>query len=139
MTQEAVVLKNLPDDKAVVAVIRSTACGANCGSCESCIYQNEAHISAANPLNAPAGSKVTIESANSLVYRAAFLVYVLPIAFLIAGYALADLAFNARESVCVLVSFIAMLFGVALLVITQRKKKPISYIIIRIDSRTEDK
>ena len=137
MTQEAVVLNNLPDGRATVAVVRGTACGANCGSCESCIYQSEAHIVAANPLKATAGSKVTIESASSLVYRAAFLVYVVPVVLLIAGYAFADLAVGARESVCVLVSFLAMLIGVAIVVLTQRNKKPISYEIISIDKKAE--
>lgn len=139
MTQEAVVLSNLPDGRATVAVVRGTACGANCGSCESCIYQNESHIVAANPLNAVAGSKVTIESASSLVYRAAIIVYILPVALLIAGYAIADLIFKAAEPVCVVVSFIAMLLGVAAIVFTQRNKKPIPYEIISIDRKAEGK
>lgn len=139
MTQDAVVLKNLPDGRALVAVTRGTACGSNCGSCESCIYQSEAQLTAANPVGAPDGAKVTIRSASALVYRAAFLVYILPIVFLIAGYALADLAFGAQEGICVLAGFAAMLLGAAVIVRTQKNKKPVPYEIISTDRIPEGK
>ena len=36
MTQEAIVTRRLPDGMAEVVVTRGTACGSNCGNCESC-------------------------------------------------------------------------------------------------------
>ena len=41
MTQDAVVTKVLPNGMAEVVVSRGTACGSNCGNCESCVFQNE--------------------------------------------------------------------------------------------------
>ena len=41
MTQDAIVYKRLPNNMAEVVVTRATACGSNCGNCESCIFQNE--------------------------------------------------------------------------------------------------
>ena len=132
MTQDAVVLKTLPGGKAEIAVTRGTACGSSCGSCESCIYANEMHIIASNPVNAQRGQKVEIRSSSSLVYRAAVLVYILPLLLLLAGYFAAS-ALGGNESVCILVSFLAMTAGVIVLVLTQKNKKPIHYEIFRIE------
>ena len=41
MTQDAVVTKVLNNGMAEVVVTRGTACGSNCGNCESCAFQNE--------------------------------------------------------------------------------------------------
>ena len=41
MTQDAVVTKVFPNGMAEVVVARGTACGSNCGNCESCVFQNE--------------------------------------------------------------------------------------------------
>lgn len=132
MTQDAVVLKTLPGGKAEIAVTRSTACGGSCSSCESCIYANEMHIIASNPVDAQRGQKVTIRSSSALVYRAAALVYILPLVLLLAGYFAASML-GGSEGVCILVSFLAMAAGVILLVVTQKNKKPIHYEIFRIE------
>ena len=92
MTQDAVVTKLLPNNMAEVAVTRTTACGGNCGSCESCIFQSELKTPARNLVGARPGQKVVIESKSSSVYKAAMLVYVLPITLVVLGYLLAYLA-----------------------------------------------
>ena len=70
MTQEAIVIRTLPDSRAEVLVKRQTACGNNCGSCESCIYQSELMAVARNQIGAKPGQKVTIATANSKVFSA---------------------------------------------------------------------
>ena len=92
MTQDAVVTKLLPDGMAEVAVARTTACGGSCGSCESCIFQGEIKTLARNLIDAVPGQKVVIASRSSAVFGAAALVYIMPIALFILGYALAYLA-----------------------------------------------
>ena len=62
MTQDAVVIRLLPNNMAEVAVTRATACGGNCGSCESCMFQSELHTEARNLIQAKPGQKVTIET-----------------------------------------------------------------------------
>ena len=74
MTQEAVVTKLLPNQMAVVAVTRMTACGGNCGSCESCIFQSELKTLAHNLVEARPGQRVLIESKSSAIFGAAMLV-----------------------------------------------------------------
>ena len=90
MTQDAVVTKLLPNNMAEVAVARTTACGGNCGSCESCIFQSELKTPARNLVGARPGQKVVIESKSSAVYKAAMLVYLLPITLVVLGYVLAS-------------------------------------------------
>ena len=76
MTQEAIVIRTLPNQMAEVLVKRPTACGGSCGSCESCIYQSELRAFARNLINAAPGQKVTISTESGRVYSAALLVYI---------------------------------------------------------------
>ncbi len=122
MTQDAVVTKLLPNNMAEVLVMRTTACGSNCGSCESCIYQSELKTVARNRIDAKPGQKVLIESKTSLVFNAAMLVYVMPLVLFLIGYALAW-ALGGSEGVCILVSFTALVISGVILVLTQRAKK----------------
>ena len=121
MTQNAVVTKILPDDMAEVAVTRTTACGGNCGNCESCIFQNELRTVAKNRLGAVPGQHVVIESVSSKVYKAVFLVYLLPVILLLVGFSAAYLL-GAGEGVCVLSSFAGLIVGAAVIVLSQRRK-----------------
>lgn len=132
MTQDAVVLKLLPDGMAEVAVTRATACGGNCGSCESCMFQKELKAEARNLIQAQPGQRVTIESKSSRIFGAAVLVYVMPLLFFLLGYAAAAV-FGAGEGIRILVSFAALLVSACVLVLSQRlnkKKKPITFDII---------
>ena len=133
MTQDAVVTRLLPKGMAEVAVARTTACGGNCGSCESCIFQGEIKTVARNLIDARPGQKVVIASKTSTVFRAAALVYLMPIALFILGYALASLA-GAGEGLCIAVSFAALVLSAVILVVSQRAKKnkaPFTFDIIR--------
>ena len=116
MTQDAVVTKLLPDNMAEVAVARTTACGGNCGSCESCIFQSEIKTVARNLIDARPGQKVVIASKSSTVFGAAALVYLMPIVLFLLGYALAFLA-GAAEEICIAVSFAALLLSGVILVV----------------------
>lgn len=122
MTQDAIVTKLLPDNMAEVLVMRTTACGSNCGSCESCIYQSELKTVARNRIDAKPGQKVLIESKTSLVFNAAMLVYVMPLVLFLIGYALAW-ALGGSEGTCILVSFMALVISGVILVLTQRARK----------------
>ena len=122
MTQDAVVTKLLPDNMAEVAVARTTACGGNCGSCESCIFQSEIKTVARNLIDARPGQTVVIARKSSTVFGAAALVYLMPIVLFLLGYALAFLA-GAAEEICIAVSFAALLLSGVILVLSQKHKK----------------
>ena len=132
MTQDAIVVKILPDAMAEVVVARATACGGNCGSCESCMFQTELRAEARNLIQAKPGQRVTISSKSSRIFGAAFLVYVMPLLFFLLGYALAAAA-GAGDGIRIAVSFASLLVSALILVLSQRlnkKKKPITFDII---------
>ena len=132
MTQEGIVVKLFPNDMAEVAVTRMTACGGNCGSCESCMLQSEVKTLAKNHVDARPGERVLIESRSSAVFSAVFLVYVMPLVCFLLGYGAAYLA-GLSEGLCIAFSFIGLAVGAVLLVLSQRRKnrREISYDIIR--------
>ena len=121
MTQDAIVTKLLPNSMAEVVVARSTACGSNCGNCESCIFQSELKAVAKNRINARPGQRVVIESRNSKVFSAAILVYIMPLLLFVAGFAVATLL-GASEGIAILVSFACLVFAAFLLVRSQKNK-----------------
>lgn len=133
MTNEGVVTKLLPNSMAEVAVARSTACGGNCGSCEACAFQNTLKTVASNGLGAVPGQRVIVETSSSVIFGAAALVYIMPLLFFVAGYALAA-ALGAAEGICVLVSFLALALSAVILVLSQRgkKKNDIKFEIVEI-------
>lgn len=133
MTQDAVVTKVFDNGMAEVAVSRGTACGSNCGNCESCVFQNELKAFAKNSIHANCGEKVVIESLSSRIFGAAFLLYIVPFIVFFIGYAVAA-HYALSEGLTILVSFGFFLFAVAVVVIYQRinkKKNPIKFEIIQ--------
>ena len=139
MTQEALVTKLMPDNMAEVLVVRGTACGSNCGNCESCIYQNELKTLARNLISAKPGQQVIIESKTSMVFGAAILVYVMPLILFLMGYAIAY-SFGAAEGACIVASFVGLFIGAAIIVISQRmkKEKTITFDIVRFNNGMEE-
>ena len=137
MTQDAVVTRILSNNMAEVAVVRTTACGGNCPSCESCIFQSELKTLAKNRIGARPGQKVVIETRSKDIFSAAALVYLMPIALLILTYALAALC-GAGEGLRILLSFLAVLASAGILVLTQRSKKNRNKITFEIVRTAEE-
>ena len=135
MTQDAVVFRCLDDERAEVVVTRATACGANCESCEACVYQNELKTVARNLIGARPGQKVLIESKSSKVYGAILLVYIVPILLAVLG-CFSAYAMGASEGICVLCTFLGFLMGAVVTVVTQRlmrDRNPITFDIIKFN------
>ena len=135
MTQDAIVYKCLPNGMAEVVVTRTTACGSNCGNCESCIFQSELKTLAKNSIAARPGQKVIIESKSSKIYKAAMLVYILPMLLMVLGYALGA-AFSAGEGLGIALGFVGLIAGAALIVLSERRKnkEPITFEIVEFNS-----
>ena len=119
MTQDAIVTKLLPNSMAEVVVTRSTACGSNCGNCESYIFQSELKAVAKNRINARPGQRVVIESRTSKVFSAAVLVYVMPMVLFVLGFVIATVL-GASEGLAILVSFLGLILSAVILVQQQR-------------------
>ena len=135
MTQDAVVFRCLDNERAEVVVTGAAACGANCESCEACVYQNELKTVARNLIGARPGQKVLIESKSSKVYGAILLVYIVPILLAVLG-CFAAYAMGASEGICVLCTFLGFLMGAVVTVVTQRlmrDRNPITFDIIKFN------
>ena len=133
MTQDAVVTRVLKNSMAEVAVTRGTACGGNCGNCESCMFQSELKVMAKNLIDAKPGQTVVIESSSKKVFKAVALVYIMPLVLFLAAYA-AGAAVGMSEGVCIALSFAGLVLGAVILVLSQRKNKgrdQITFDIIR--------
>lgn len=133
MVQEAIITKLLPNNMAEVAVVRASACGKNCSSCESCVFQNELKVVAKNHILSTPGHKVLIETESSKIFGAAILVYLFPMIAMIAGYILAaSAAFS--ELLCVFFGFVGLAAGFVVVILVHKKiksNKPISYTIVK--------
>ena len=133
MTQDAVVTRVFKNSMAEVAVTRGTACGGNCGNCESCMFQSELKVLAKNLIDAKPGQTVVIESSSKKVFKAVALVYIMPLVLFLAAYALGA-TLGMSEGVCIALSFAGLVLGAVILVMSQRKSKgkdQISFDIIR--------
>ena len=122
MTQDAIVIKTLPNKMAEVVVARQTACGSNCGSCEACVFQSELRAVAKNRIDAKPGQKVVISSRNAKVFSAAIMVYVMPLVLFLLGFVLANML-GASEGICILVSFLVLCVSACILVQLQKRQK----------------
>ena len=134
MTQYAIIKKLTGPEKAEVEVLRGTACGDDCGSCEVCHYASKIRVEARNAIGAAVGDRVEIETATSRVLGAAVLVYVVPFVLFFIGYAIAALVLGLAEVPAMLVSFafFAVGFVVVVLVGRRHRKNPITYEITNI-------
>ena len=131
MRQDALVIRKLSNGMAEVAVTRGTACGSNCGNCESCIYSSELRAIAVNKINADVGQHVVLESKSSTIYKAEFFVYILPLLLMVFCYAL-SYKLGASEAVCIFSSFVALAVSALILVLTQKNKKNIQHTIVKL-------
>ncbi len=133
MTQFAIVKRLSAPDKAEVEVMRGTACGDECGSCQVCKYTSQILVSAENPIAAQVGDRVEKETASSRILGAAALVYLVPFALFFIGYAIsAYLGMTQTGSVVMSFAFFAAGMLMAVLVGRRGAKKPITYEITRI-------
>ena len=126
MTQNGVVTAVLDDNMAEVAILRGTACGGSCGSCEACVYNSKILVKAANPIFARAGERVVLQSDSSSILGVSALIYLLPLLLLFVFYFLAA-ALSAEQGTCILLAFLGLLVGVGLVVWIGRRKKAIRY------------
>lgn len=75
-------------DIAKLEVRRVSACGEKCGSCSGGCSSSGTFIDAENSIQAKPGQFVKIETATSVIMKAAFLAYIFPLVMLITGIVL---------------------------------------------------
>lgn len=90
------------DGTAQVIHIRESACSGDCHKCSGCGAAKEAILlKVKNPIGAPVGSLVRVESETGPVLKAAAVLYVLPLVLFFVGYALGSLVSMGALCGCV--------------------------------------
>ncbi len=105
MTGEGVVVKT-DGSSATVRIEKKSACSGECSSCGMCknpVYD----VEAANNIGASAGDAVKLYMPSGKVYRAAFLVYMLPILVVFAVLGVCSLL-NVRSVITAVVCAVAL-------------------------------
>ncbi len=105
---------------AQVRIARPSACGENCASCKGGCTPTERVVTAEDRAGAKEGDKVILSMGSGRVLLAAFLVYILPLFFLVGGY-LAAARLTGREIVCILSGIAAM--WICFLIVSRIEKR----------------
>lgn len=79
-----------------VRVAKKSACGENCASCKGGCTPSERVLEVKNPIGAEQGERVVLELPEGRLLTAAFLAYILPLLFMIAGCILADFFYDSE-------------------------------------------
>ena len=114
-------VEKISGGKALVKIRRSSACGESCAACGACPARDQM-IAAANTAGADIGNEVIIYLSDSKVLKAAFLVYIIPLAALVFGYALGIKLFS-RENMGILSGFAALTVSFVLISVLDRHLK----------------
>ncbi|MBR4131757.1 MAG: SoxR reducing system RseC family protein [Oscillospiraceae bacterium] len=129
MQQQVQVSRVYPDGSAEVFVRRESACSGDCHKCSGCGAQKQqVFVRASNPIGAAPGDQVIVSSENAQVLPAMLVVYILPLALMLAGY-FAGLALPVPPG---LLSCLGFCLGVGLIVLYNRfveKRRPVRYVI----------
>lgn len=92
MTQLVKVQKTFADGTAQVVLVRESACSGDCHKCSGCGAAKETvTVIARNPIGASVGDMVHVEAASGPVLAAAAVLYIVPLAFFLAGYAIGNI------------------------------------------------
>ena len=127
MTQTGIVKRLLDKGMAEVSVERVTAC-AHCSGCGECIYGREILVQADNRIYAQPGERVVLESKTTTILAVTLLIYMLPVAMLFAGYAIAA-AIGLDQEKCIIGSALGIAAGAAAATGLGKRFKKIDYFI----------
>lgn len=106
------IIEEISCGMAKVKITRSSACGENCAECGLCPGQS-AVVEALNDARADIGDTVTISMSDKKVLGAAFLVYIVPLFTLVAGYFAGEALFkNETAAVFTGLFVMALTFGI---------------------------
>ena len=131
MRQEAIITGLFDDGTAEVVVERASICMGNCDECDYCQYEHLMKCRVKNPISAPKGAHVYIETEPSLVISVNLLLYLFPLILFFVGY-LVSQAFGLTELYNVLFAFLGLVIGLfvsaKVLKIQQKKEATPTYI-----------
>ncbi|MGD9972788.1 MAG: SoxR reducing system RseC family protein [Desulfatirhabdiaceae bacterium] len=123
-TEEGIIIRIGDNDIAWVKTVRSSACE-SCSARHSCSTQDsgkEMEVEAFNPIAAKEGDRVIIRMKTSTLLNAAFMMYIVPILFMLAGALIGDGLSSSLRMDSVLLSTFMGLFSFILSFVLIRYK-----------------
>jgi sigma-E factor negative regulatory protein RseC len=137
MKQTGRITRLFEDGTCEVAVLRESACGGNCASCDGCAETSRMAVSRAhNPLGGGVDDVVEVESSNKVILGIAAVVYLLPVAGLLLGYGIFSYSF-ANQYLALLGAFIGLALGLLGTTLLDRKKRgKVMLTVTRVIRRT---
>lgn len=116
------IVKEVKGSDVILEVRRASACGTHCASCSSSCEVAPHLLTMDNKVNAKLGDIVEIQGEAKKILKYTFLIYILPLTFLILGIAFGNNYFKGRGfENYELYSFLTGIFALA-----------ISYIILKL-------
>ena len=129
MEQLVKVIGHNPDGTAQVAHVRQSACSGDCHKCSGCGAAKQTVIlTAQNPIDAPVGAVVVVQSETAPVLAAAAMLYMMPLGLFFAGYLLGSILWQ-RGGLCGLAAFALGIAGAVVYDRLVMKKKNTVYTI----------
>ncbi len=86
MEQIVQVLQVFPDGTAQILQLRDSTCSGNCHQCGGCAAPQQNLLNVRNPIGAKPGDRVVLKTETVPVLKVAMMLYLLPLALLIAGF-----------------------------------------------------
>ncbi len=118
MTGEGIVV-SVGGSEAVVRISKASACSHDCSQCGGCSNPTY-NMTVCNPIGAKLGDRVQIEASSGKVLMMAFLLYIVPVMFMIAAVRIADAVSN---NTAVTLGIFAIVFALWIFVIRKANKK----------------
>lgn len=129
MQQKVQVKRLLEHGYAEVFIERQSACSGDCHKCSGCGAQKETvFVRAKNAIGAKPGDKVIISTDDRQIFKAAMVVYIIPLVLLLAGY-FAGYAAGWKPGLAAAAGFA---LGVVLIVLYNRhveRRRPVHFTI----------
>ncbi len=128
MQQQVQVARVFPDGYAEVFVRRESACSGDCHKCSGCgAAAQQVSVRARNPIGAQPGDRVIVTSDSRQVLSAMVVVYLLPLALLLAGYFV-----GLRQGIAGLTAVIGFALGIGLILLYNHyvsRRRPVSFVL----------
>lgn len=129
MEQLVRVVKHNDDGTARVVLVRESACSGDCHKCSGCgAAKQTMYVTAKNPIQAPVGAVVVIQSESGPVLAAAAMLYMMPLGLFFLGYLLGAILWQ-RGGLLGCIAFVLGIAGAALYDRLVMKKKKTVYTI----------
>ena len=117
--RETGIVTDKQNNKITVKIQRASSCGENCSMCGAC--KNKEHfVTFETGINVEKGDIVILEVPSKSILKAAFIVYIVPIIFLLFGYYVSDIFFD-NDAFCALSGIILMIISFILVHIYDKK------------------